>query len=102
MSKELADAKKEIAAIVEFYLPRLTVGRALSAEQFLELEAELTAAVTKGATVGEKYAHEKPTIPAPARRDRDSNESGVLPSVALHPPPVPPVPRIPSLPRKPR
>jgi hypothetical protein len=64
----LESAQVELEEVVKFHLPKLTEGRALGAKQFLALEEELRRAVLKGAIIGERYAHEKPTIPGTRQR----------------------------------
>ncbi len=86
MSEELDVARAEIMEVVKFHLQRIASGRILTAKQFIELEEELKLAVTKGAAIGERYAHEKPTIKAPRARKETielqlPNESGTLPVV---------------------
>jgi hypothetical protein len=100
----LEKAQVELEEVVKFHLPKLTEGRALGAKQFLELEEELRRAVLKGAIIGERYAHEKPTIPAPSKEVQaeldalrggladqleplKSRESGVLPASQYRLPP---------------
>jgi hypothetical protein len=86
-TKELAE--QMIERVIAVVLPQLTAGLTLPADSFLRREDLLREALYFGVTIGERYTHEKPTVPAPDRLiDRmRTTESGVLPTVNLRPPP---------------
>jgi hypothetical protein len=99
LTKELAE--QVVERVIVAALPQLTHGLVLSAVEFLKREEVLREAIQLGVALGERYSHEKPTVPAPHEDLRSRMyraESGVLPNVQTVVPSVVGSPKLPPPP----